>query len=714
MRLTLRTLLAYLDDTLEAGEIKQIGQKVAESDTAQELIARIKQVTRRRRLTTPPDGGPGERFDANLVAEYLDNELSSEQVAELEKVCLESDVHLSEIAACHQILTLVLGEPALVPPTAKRRMYALVHGRKPKPAAKPAAAVANGQPAHDADGDETLLAPTLFRRAPWLRWAVPLAAVLLLAVLAGVLVKTLSGGDTSTASNKDKQQQDKDPSKKPDDKSKPGDGPPKDKKPGDKDKPGSDKDNKPPKDKKPGDSPPKDKKPGDKGGTTRPEGDTVAFPPAEDKPSAERREAGRLDSEAKDVVLVHKVKDEKEGERWERVRVGGTVWTGEPLVSLPGYKSDLRLDKGVGLLLWGNLPEFVQLPLLESAVTLHHNPALDAELTLHRGRVYLTNRKDKGPARVRLRFQPRSAGDEVWDLTLEEPDTVVGVELWSVYPQGPRPQDGEEPIVSVVAYVARGRASLKAGYFTFGELRAPPGRAMCYFNNKLPAERGQRQAKVQVSYLKAKLEPFDPAPQVPMQARPLRVALGELAQQLTNPGKKVEDALLEFVEDALPDRRVLGVRALGAVDAVEALIDEMGDAMRPDVRGEAIFTLRNWLARGAEQAPKLYDRRKDGAGLLKDKRFRPEDAEIVLDLLAGISPEGWHKPETYEVLIGYLKHSRLEVRELAIRLLLYRVPEGKKIPYDPAGGVEQRNEGYTEWKKLIKPGTVPPEPKAQP
>ena len=51
MRLTLRTLLAYLDDTLEPAQARLIGQKVAESDAAQELVARIKQVTRRRRLT---------------------------------------------------------------------------------------------------------------------------------------------------------------------------------------------------------------------------------------------------------------------------------------------------------------------------------------------------------------------------------------------------------------------------------------------------------------------------------------------------------------------------------------------------------------------------------------------------------------------------------------------------------------------------------------
>src|SRR5262249_59655308 len=126
------TLLAYLDDTLEPLEIKKIGQKVSESDTAQELIARIKQVTRRRRITTPPATGPNS-FDPNMVADYLDSELSAEQVAELEKICLDSDVHLAEVASCHQILTLVLGEPAAGPPTAKERMYALVHGREAIP-----------------------------------------------------------------------------------------------------------------------------------------------------------------------------------------------------------------------------------------------------------------------------------------------------------------------------------------------------------------------------------------------------------------------------------------------------------------------------------------------------------------------------------------------------------------------------------------------------
>src|SRR5437764_417640 len=140
MRLTLRTLLAYLDDTLDPTQAKQIGQKVAESEVAQELIERIKKVTRRRKLTVPPADGP-ESYDANIVAEYLDNDLPGDKVAEVEDTALHSDVHLAEIAACHQILTLVLGEPARVPPTARQRMYELNKGRESVKRKPPAARV---------------------------------------------------------------------------------------------------------------------------------------------------------------------------------------------------------------------------------------------------------------------------------------------------------------------------------------------------------------------------------------------------------------------------------------------------------------------------------------------------------------------------------------------------------------------------------------------
>ena len=135
MRLTLRTLIAWLDDTLTPAEVKAIGHQVSESPYVKELIERIHRVTRQRRLTVPGETG-ADAVDPNMVAGYLDNQLNEEQVTELEKKCLTSDVNLAEVASVHQILSMI-GHKAKVPADAKNRMYRLVRGReastKPKP-----------------------------------------------------------------------------------------------------------------------------------------------------------------------------------------------------------------------------------------------------------------------------------------------------------------------------------------------------------------------------------------------------------------------------------------------------------------------------------------------------------------------------------------------------------------------------------------------------
>ncbi len=122
MRLTLRTLLAYLDDRLSPANAKELGQKIAKSPFATELVERIREVKRRRRLAVP--GKTAAMIDANLVAEYLDDQLTPDLVARVEQQILASDVMLAEVASTHEILGQ-LRDPVTVEPRLQSRLYAM-------------------------------------------------------------------------------------------------------------------------------------------------------------------------------------------------------------------------------------------------------------------------------------------------------------------------------------------------------------------------------------------------------------------------------------------------------------------------------------------------------------------------------------------------------------------------------------------------------------
>ncbi len=125
MRLTLRTLLAYLDDILEPDDREAIAKKIEDSEFAKKLVHRSHDVVSRLRLGAPPVLGGGMTRDPNAVSEYLDNTMAPEQIQDFEKTCLESDAHLAEVAACHHILTMIMGEPVQVDPATRERMYRL-------------------------------------------------------------------------------------------------------------------------------------------------------------------------------------------------------------------------------------------------------------------------------------------------------------------------------------------------------------------------------------------------------------------------------------------------------------------------------------------------------------------------------------------------------------------------------------------------------------
>ena len=696
MRLTLRTLLAYLDDTLEPAQAKVIGQKIAESPTAQELVERIKEVVRRRRITTPPVTGPGAKLDPNTVAEYIDSVLTPEQLAEVEDVCLNSDVHLAEIAACHQILTLILSEPALVPPTARQRMYSLAHGREAIPYRKPAAgAEPDGAEernlAESNEADEALLLglPSYSGKGAWLRRLAPLAALVLLVALAAATIwralpvlepnRPLKETPLAEAAvGPEKATEAPVPETKSPEKN-------------DTATPKAETEAPSAATKPPAESPPAAAAPTS---TPKPATKTESIPPAPPTPlvRAARKAVGRYVAEAIPTILVQRNKDT---EPWERLIRDTPVYTTDRLVSLPGYRSELRLDNGVHLELWGDVPDSsTRVLMLESAITMKNASDVDVDLTLDTGRISISNHKPEGQARARVRFS-----DQAWELTLDN-RSEVAMEILSLPDAGfsKDPAKSAGPIAGLGLFVLQGQGNLKIGYDTY-LLREPTGPGQVIWNN-ITGLRGPPQ-----TIRGDQLPPW--ARRLPArgkEAQAMSTAEEGLANRM-NGRASVDLILQETLLEPDSASRILAVYCFGATDDLPHLLNVLADEKHADARIAAIAALRHWLGRRVENDQQLYS--------ALQQKYKSSLAEIIMQLLHPLTEKQKHEPETYETLIAYLNHDKLPVRELAYSHLIALVPQGAKIPYDPAGGIDKRERSYQEWKKLIPQGKLPPAPKRQ-
>jgi hypothetical protein len=132
MRLTLRTLLAWLDHILPPDEQKELGDKVIGSTASQRLLERIRKVVEWPTISAPRIDAKGLAADANSVAEYLTNTLDPEQLESFERICLESDMHLAEVAACHNLLATAEADPKVfepLDPRGRERILAAVKHR---------------------------------------------------------------------------------------------------------------------------------------------------------------------------------------------------------------------------------------------------------------------------------------------------------------------------------------------------------------------------------------------------------------------------------------------------------------------------------------------------------------------------------------------------------------------------------------------------------
>ena len=195
MRLTVRTLLAWIDEVLGPAEHGELAAKVASSPVARPLIERIRSAVESPAVSAPPPAGRGLADDPNTAAEFLDNVLDGERLAAFERVCIDSDLHLADVAGCHRVLAELHRDPAAL------EMFAAASGRAALGAARQAGAVPTIETAAPRRGvAPRAAAPAASGRrgTPWWAWLSAAVALLLIVALGGVLL-SLTGGRSGRA-----------------------------------------------------------------------------------------------------------------------------------------------------------------------------------------------------------------------------------------------------------------------------------------------------------------------------------------------------------------------------------------------------------------------------------------------------------------------------------------------------------------------------------
>ncbi|QJW99392.1 hypothetical protein [Frigoriglobus tundricola] len=710
-RLTLRTLLAYIDDTLEPTEARSLGKKVAESEEAQQLVERIKKVTRRRGLATPESSKSDDATaDPNTVAEYLDNALDSATLKQVEETCLESDVHLAEVAACHQILTLVLTEPVRVPPHAHRRMYGLVSPPASIPSRRPnktlpiggAAPPTADQP--DADDADAALLLGMKRYSAATTWAARFAlfgaaAVLLLMLTASAYWSLPGHGPKAPEAN-------------------PGHSSvlltPPEPKPSEKEPaPKTGVDTPPPK--------PADRTPAggiasltvatlvDDAGSKKP---TEPLPPQvakQPEPLGGESPIGKVETLRQLVVVQSPTGD------WLRSKVDaadeGEVPANAVVMALPGYKANLLLDTKVQVHLWGNVPEQVPYRVFESRVKFHPPAAgFDADITLLGGRIYLKNKKVDAerksvPAKVRVRFP-----GEVWDITLPDGNADALVELISWFEPGtPYARTGG----SKPKREARVAAVSGSVGFHAPERFKPP--VTLTQGTQVSWASVSKEGESNVIGEPKPIEIMTEAVREPTldgeRQKVVRGLLTEAADLVTQ--RNVGAVILNRLEapkplPTVPEREFLVPRLAifaqaaladctpAGADQLKPLVDIIRSELPWLARQAVVTALTNWLARDPNNTARLY-------GVLIGKSVTPEEADQLLPLLRAYVSPTKPDPSALDRLVDLLADESIPVREAALwNIMAVKLESWVPIPFGVNVGAVGAKVNTDEYRNFVK------------
>ncbi len=390
---------------------------------------------------------------------------------------------------------------------------------------------------------------------------------------------------------------------------------------------------------------------------------------------------------AKSDSLAGAITAQRPGEPARVLPVRPDLPASELLTVLPGVT--LRTTNGaVSLTCWADPFGQSPVPVLETAFILDPPAAgIDLSLTLDRGRIDLTNLKADTPATVVVKL--RQFG---WTVTLS-PGSRVAVELAGRRPPGTRfKPDAEpvEPVLSAVLVGLVGMAGVTDGRTTV-TLTAPPGPSLVNWTST----RGADPKVVRLDRVPHWASPaFTNTPD----ARAIRAAIEKFRAIRATKADTAVDALLA---SRLPAEWRVGLVAAAAADDLPRLAKVMTASPDVAVWDAGVTVLRHWLGRGPGQDRRLFQFLTDPRG------YDPVAAATVIDLLAGFSPAELNRAETYDVLVEYLQHDKPGVRNLAHWHLSRLVPAGRAIPFRPNAGKAELQSAYTQWRRLVPPGTVP-------
>ncbi len=717
MRLTLRALLAYLYNVLDPAEADQFGEKVQESPVASGLTRRIRQITRKVRMSAPRVDAKGLVEDANNVADYLDNSLPEDRVADFERTCLESDMHLAEVASSYQILTMVLGKPADVPEGLRERIYNL-----PNESQGVGHTAENGKAAQKArlkrtiekvtsgaleagKGEVTTASTVSVPEVPdYLKEGkrsrlVPLiivAIIALLVVVGGIsLLGPLDRHNPALSwmfspeiadSGNGKEEVEKGITPPTNDGDKPDGVAPKEKPEGT----GDEKTIKPSKENTSTEKPvtvpppisPQDSVKNPPEPTEAPEveptKETPEVPaevpeptkttpeptvPAPPKPmpgvAVEPRgttDVGRYISD--DQVFARL--DPSDG-LWHRIAARELLIEGEQLRVLPTFRPQIALASGVQVTFAG-----------ESSVQLDKAKQEGASrMSVEYGRFVVVTVGAPG-ARVELNL----AGLE-GVLTLGDAETALAIDVRWFLPAGSDPEKDEAVAVAEI-FTTSGQATWQTGEEEPTVI--PAGKILTYMASDEPQLSGPFKTPDWVGARSGTPIDRDTSPEL---------------EKLLDEDKALDVRLQEvFLGDRRAEVRALAARCLGYLDQFEPLVKELNAASQKSFWAPEVEALRQGLTRGPQNAAALRE------GL---ERWRGASSKTIYRLLWGYSPEQLASNSAKD-LVSLLESPEMDLRVLASDNL--RRITGAQLLYRPERRPDENKVPITKWKERLKEGSI--------